>query len=252
MGNAKEKIRFMSQSSTPIKSGSIYILHGWTYSKDKWPPLVSLLKKRGLTPILLDIPGLTGEINKPWDIEDYNNWLYKKLEKDLPAGRQEKIILIGHSNGGRIVLNFAIKHPEKISKLILIDSAGIYRKDIFLRIKRTVFKAMAKIGKILLPLEIAKSLLYFLAREKDYKNASPNMKKTMLNLIGSDKALKVDRISVPTIIIWGQNDKTTPASDGKILNGKIKNSRLFLVKGARHSPQFTHPEQVSDIILKEL
>ncbi len=230
----------------------IFILHGWTYTLDKWVNFAKELESKGFKVNLLKIPGLTEEINRPWTIDDYVNWLYKKLQKDLPAGRQEKIILTGHSNGGRIAMAFTIAHPQKVRKLVLIDSAGIYHNDIFLRIKRAVFKKAAKIGKTLLSPEKASDLLYFLAGEKDYKNASPNMKKTMVNLIESDKALESDRISIPTIIIWGQDDRVAPVSDGKILNAKIKNSRLFLIKGARHSPQFTHPQQVSDIILKEL
>jgi len=229
-----------------MANGKIYILHGWAYSKSKWSPFVSLLKKRGLTPILVNIPGLTEKINKPWGIENYKNWLYKKLEKE------KDVVLIGHSNGGRIAMAFTIAHPKKVRKLVLIDSAGIYHNELSLKIKRSLFKKAAKIGKILLPSEKAKDLLYFLTGEKDYKNASPNMKKTMVNLIESDKGLGIDQISVPTIIIWGRDDKTTPTSDGKILNAKIKDSKLFLIDGAKHSPQFTHPQQVTDIILKEL
>lgn len=230
----------------------IFILHGWTYSKSKWAPFVSLLKNRGLTPILLNIPGLTEEINRPWTIDDYVNWLYKKLEKDPAMAGQEKIVLIGHSNGGRIAMAFAIKYPDKVSKLILIDSAGIYHNEIFLRIKRSVFKAASKVGKKLITSKKAMDLIYLLAGEKDYKNASPEMKKTVINLIESDKAFKIDRISVPTIIIWGKNDRVTPVSDGKILNEKIVNSKLFIIDDARHSPQFTNPEKVAEIISENL
>lgn len=236
----------MSKSSTPIKSGSIYILHGWSYSVEKWTPFVKELESKGFKINLLKIPGLTENINKTWSIEDYSNWLYKKLENE------KNVILIGHSNGGRIAMSFSIKYPDKVSKLILIDSAGIFHNEAFLRTKRILFGSLAKVGTRIVNSKKLRDFLYFLAREKDYKNASPNMKKTMVNLITSDKVLKIDRISVPAIIIWGQDDRITPVSDGKILNAKIKNSRLFLIKQARHSPQFTHPKQVCDIILRQL
>lgn len=245
MAKTKKKIRPMSQSP-------IYILHGWAYSKSKWAPFVSLLKKSGLTPVLANIPGLTEKINKPWDIDDYVNWLFKSLEKDPAVTGQEKVILLGHSNGGRIAISFSIKYPDKVSKLILIDSAGIYHDELYIKLKRRIFGAIAKTGRKLARLSIARDFLYFLARERDYKEASENMKRTMVNLIESDIARKLDRISVPTILIWGQDDRVIPVSDGKILNAKIKNSRLFLIKGAQHSPQFTHPKQVSDIILRQL
>jgi len=224
----------------------IYILHGWSYSVEKWTSFVKELESKGFKINLLKIPGLTGKINKPWNIEDYSSWLYEKLKKE------ENVILIGHSNGGRIAMAFAIKYPDKVSKLILIDSAGIFHNDILLRTKRILFGSIAKIGTRIVNNKKLRNFLYFLAREKDYKNASPNMKKTMVKLIESDKVLKIHRISVPTIIIWGQDDKITPVSDGKILNAKIKNSRLFLIEGARHSPQFTHPKEVVRIIVEQL
>ncbi|OGH15054.1 MAG: hypothetical protein A2860_04625 [Candidatus Levybacteria bacterium RIFCSPHIGHO2_01_FULL_37_33] len=233
----------MSQSSIVNRKSSIYILHGWTYSKSKWAPFVSLLKKRGLTPILVNIPGLTEKINKPWNIEDYNNWLYKKLKKE-----KEKIILIGHSNGGRIAMAFSIKYPEKVKKLILIDSAGIHHDEFYINLKRKVFGLIAKTGKKILNIKLARDLLYALTGEVDYKEASGNMKKTMINMVEFDKNLNLSEILAPTVIIWGKNDGITPFSDGKTLEKLIVNSKLFVVSGARHSPQFTHPQEVAEII----
>ncbi len=230
----------------------IYILHGWTYSLDKWQPFISELKNRKINPVLLKIPGLTEKINNPWTMNDYVNWLDKKFEKDQSAVRQEKVILFGHSNGGRIAMNFAIKFPNKISKLILIDSSGIYHDEIRVKLKRKVFGTIAKTGRKILENNFGKNLLYFLAGENDYKDADENMKKTMVNLLASDKVLKAENISIPTIILWGEKDRITPLSDGEMLNKKIVKSKLLIVNGARHSPQFTHPQKLAEIISQNI
>ena len=224
----------------------IYILHGWTYNLDKWQPFVSALKNKKLNPILLKIPGLTEKINKPWTIEDYINWLNEKIEKE------DKVILLGHSNGGRIAMNFALAHPAKVKKLILIDSAGIYHDEIAIKIKRKAFGTIAKLGRKILKNDFGKKLLYSLARETDYKDADENMKKTMVNLLASDKILKAENISIPTIILWGEKDRITPLSDGEMLNKKIVKSKLLIVNGARHSPQFTHPQKLAEIIFQNI
>ncbi len=225
----------------------VFILHGWAYSKEKWNPFLSLLKSGGLNPYLLSIPGLTEKNDKVWNIDNYVKWLYKILEKE-----KGKIVLLGHSNGGRIALAFTIKYPQKLSKLILIDSAGVYHNDLPIKIKRGIFKITAKVGKKIFPLEQARNLLYAIARENDYKNADPIMKRTMINLINSDKSLTIDKIKVSTIIIWGEIDKIIPVSDAKILNQKIVNSKLYIINNSRHSPQFTHSEEVADIIIQQL
>lgn len=224
----------------------IYILHGWTYSSDKWQPLTNLLKENGLNPILLKIPGLTQESDAVWNLESYVEW-FKKETRD-----ESDLILLGHSNGGRIALAFTQKYPKNVKQLILIDSAGIYHDELPIRLKRTVFNGLAKIGKKLTKSEMIKNLLYKVVRESDYKNASPQMKQTLVNLLESDKNLRLDKIEVPTTIIWGEQDKTTPLSDGKEMVQKIRNSKLYVIKGARHSPQFTHSQEVVEKITENI
>src|ERR1035437_7359501 len=104
----------------------IIILHGWTYSTDKWASFVEHLKKSGFNVEVLKIPGLTEESDEVWDFEKYSKWLLDKLSKE-----NEKVILLGHSNGGGIASYFTSKHPDKVRDLILIDSVGSYHKDLY-------------------------------------------------------------------------------------------------------------------------
>ena len=226
-----------------------FILHGWTYSTEKWKPFVNLLKQKSVNSTILKIPGLTEKLDKVWKIDDYVEWLRQKIESQKFNNR---VVLIGHSNGGRIGLNFAIKYPQNIAQLILIDSAGVYHDDLPIRFKRYMFESISKIGKKLSSSEKLKELLYNVIGETDYKNANPDMRQTMINLLSSDKMLNFAKINSPTLIIWGEKDKITPLKDGKLIHGLIKNSKLYIVKGAKHSPQFTNAEEVADTIFEYL
>ncbi|MBI4039562.1 alpha/beta hydrolase [Candidatus Daviesbacteria bacterium] len=231
----------------------IFILHGWTYSNvnidplKKWDLFIKFMASKGTNPVLLRIPGLTTAIDQVWNLEEYVKWL-KKITDD----EKGKVILIGHSNGGRIAFSFAEKYPDKISQLVLIDSAGVYHNELPIRIKRFIFGNMAKLGKKITTSETLKILLYKLAREGDYGNALPAQRRTMLNLISTDLTGILSKIQVPTLIIWGQEDTTTPLEDGKLMHSLVKGSKLYVVKGAGHSPQFTHTKEVADLIIKEL
>jgi len=232
---------------------NIFILHGWTYSTDKWRPFLDLLRQKGIKATLLKIPGLTEKSDKVWEIDDYVEWLRQKIDDQKVSNLtikqfNNKFMIIGHSNGGRIALNFALKYPDKLSNLILIDSAGIYHNELIIKIKRLVFGRIAKVGKKLNSSEIFRTLLYKIIGESDYKDATPVMKQTMINLINSDKSLNLNKVSVPTLIIWGREDKTTPLSDGKLMHEQIKKSKLFIVERAKHSPMFTNPEEVAKFI----
>lgn len=227
----------------------VFILHGWTYSIDKWRPFVNLLKQKGVEVNILKIPGLTEKLDTVWTLDDYVLWLKKIIDQE-----KDKVILIGHSNGGRISLNFAIKHPSKLAHLILIDSAGIYHDEFAIKIKRLVFGSVAKIGKKFSASQKLRNILYKIVGESDYKNATPVMKQTMINLIDSDKDLtkQLGKVATPTLIIWGGEDKIIPLSDGKLMNKLIKNSKLYIINNAKHSPQFTNPEEVSKIIYEHI
>ena len=234
----------------------VIILHGWTYSVNKWHPFIDLLKQKGVSAKLLKIPGLTEKINKVWTVNDYIEWLRLEIDPYSSSERSESrssrqartVILIGHSNGGRIALNFSVKYPNLVSQLVLIDSAGVYHDDLVIRMKRLIFKSIAKIAKKISNSQKLKNFLYKIVGEDDYKDATQNMKQTMLNLINSDRFLKFGNITIPTLIIWGKNDKIISLSDGKLMNELIKGSKLYIVENARHSPQFTNPKEGADII----
>ena len=225
----------------------IIILHGWTQNLDKWREFLQVLEKSGITYILPKIPGLTESLEKVWGLSDYVNWLKNIVEKE-----KEKVVLVGHSNGGRIALAFANLFPEKVEKLILIDSAGIYHNELPLKIKRAVFKTIAKIGKRITSSKTLKNLLYKFAGESDYKSLNENVKQTMINLISSDLKSILPKIETSTLIIWGREDKITPLSNGILMNSLIKNSRLEIIDNARHSPMFTNPKHVADLIINNL
>lgn len=224
----------------------IIILHGWVKTLGKWQEFLDTLRKKEIKADLLKIPGLTENLEKVWGIEDYVEWLKNIVDKE-----KDKVVLIGHSNGGKIALAFTNQYPQKVKKLILIDSSGIYHNELPLKIKRIVFETIAKIGKKLTSSKFAKNLLYKFARESDYKDLDENTKQTMLNLISTDLKQILPEIQTPTLIIWGRKDKITPLSDGILINNLIKNSRLEIIENARHSPQFTHPKEVVNIIFKQ-
>lgn len=96
----------------------LYIIHGWTYTTAPWDKTIASLKKLGLGVEMLNVPGLTASSSKVWTIDDYVRW----ADRHLPDGA----VVLGHSNGGRILMNLCALKPDKLSHLILLDSAGVY------------------------------------------------------------------------------------------------------------------------------
>jgi pimeloyl-ACP methyl ester carboxylesterase len=220
----------------------IYILHGWTYTLNAWAACVKELQALGIETVFLNVPGLTEKTDKAWTIDEYVEWLGEKL------GNEKDVILLGHSNGGRIAIAYALKNPGKISRLILEDSAGIIHNELPLRIKRAVFGTVAKAGKAVVSSERARKVFYKLIGGADYERAPVHMRETMRNMITTDLAPKLSNVASPTLLLWGRKDKATPVSDAALMHEKIQGSKLVVFPDAGHSPHATHPALVAQNI----
>ena len=217
----------------------LYIIHGWTYDITPWEVVAGELKKMGVSVELLRVPGLTTSSRKVWTIGDYVDW----ADAHIPDGA----VALGHSNGGRILLNLVSLKPDKLSGLILLNAGGVYEKSI----KRTVFSGVAKIFAPLKRIGILRKVFHKLIGASDYEKAPENMKKTLHNMLSSDKELDVSGIKVPTRLIWGREDTTTPLRQGQKLQAELPNSKLIIKDGWRHAPYFKYPTELAAEIAKQ-
>ena len=219
---------------------TLYIIHGWTYSVDPWEKTLGILERDGFKVKMLNVPGLTTNSKKVFSIDDYVNW----ADENIPNGA----IALGHSNGGRILLNLLSKNPKKLSHLILLDSAGVFEPSKTRDLKRKV----AKLGAPLKKLPLARKIFHKLVGAGDYERAPENMKKTLSNMLESDKSLVFSNITTKTSILWGENDTVTPPRQAKILHKELKNSTLKFYKHWTHAPYISNPEELAHAIEKVL
>ncbi|HCR81057.1 MAG: Alpha/beta hydrolase fold protein [Candidatus Pacebacteria bacterium GW2011_GWB1_47_8] len=228
---------------------TIVVLHGWTLDPavtTKWQPFLKLLKKAGFVVKSWPLPGLTIKKDTSLTLEDYVAWLDQKT-KNLPP-----FILLGHSFGGQLAAQFACVYPNRVNRLILIDSSGIIDPAISKILKRSVFKLAAKVGRAVTKSTKLRQLLYTLARETDYYEANEAQRQTMSNLLQRDLTEHLPHITAPTLIIWGQYDAVTPLKLGRVFANRIPQATLKLIAGARHSPIYTHPQQTLKLITEFL
>lgn len=211
----------------------LYIVHGWTYTVEPWKHTIEILRKNGLSVKMLHVPGLTETSNKEFTIEDYVKW----VDKEIPDGA----IALGHSNGGRILLNLCSEKPEKLKYLILLDSAGIYESSV----RKRAVERIAKMGKPLKKIKIVDKAFHKLTGSTDYSKAPENMKKTLVNMIESDKHLDFSKVETKTFILWGKKDTTTPPRQGTAMYEKLPNAELKFYANWTHAPYISSPDELA-------
>ena len=215
----------------------LYIIHGWTYTVEPWKRTLELLKDAGLNVKMLHVPGLTEPSNKEFTIEDYVKW----ADHEIPDGA----IALGHSNGGRILLNLCAKKENKLRNLILLDAAGIYE----VTKKKKAVAALAKIGKPFKKIKLIDKAFHRATGTTDYSKAPENMKKTLSNMLESDKNLKLEDVKVKTFILWGQKDTITPPRHAEKMHEKIAESELKFYANWNHAPYISDPDGLARALI---
>ena len=194
----------------------IIMLHGWLTDLESMRPLTSNLSKR-FKIYLVDVIGFgkSDLPENPLTSNDFGDFLKEFVEKL----NIENPILIGHSNGGRIIINAVGRNLVKPKKIVLIDSAGLKPKR---SIEYHIKVAIYKIGKLILNLlpntntiKKFKENLRNNVGSSDYKASPIVLKDTMKIILNEDQRFLLKNINVPTLLIWGSLDTATPISDAK-------------------------------------
>jgi pimeloyl-ACP methyl ester carboxylesterase len=219
----------------------LLMLHGWGNSLRSFDGLCATLQ--GYRIIRLDLPGFGGTEKPPgpWDLLEYVGF----VEAFCTKLNVRPDILLGHSLGGRISLKGLEQGKLSCKKLVLIASAGVAKRH---TVRNILFATLAKAGKMLLyPLppsyyQAMRRKLYASARS-DYFSVE-GMSETFANIAREDLAERAAHITVPTLLIWGADDTTTPLSEGERLHALIGDSKLVVIPSAGH---FVHHERTAEV-----
>ena len=208
---------------------------------EPWQKTIEILKKDYKIAVeMLNVPGLTTGSKKVWTIDEYCDW----ADRNIPDGS----IALGHSNGGRILLNLCAKKPEKLKKLILLDAAGVYEESK----KREISRKISKIFGFLKKSALLRKIFHKLVGASDYDRAPENMKQTLTNMLTSDKKLDISKVKTKTAILWGEKDTITPLRQAEKMHDLIEGSTLLTYKNWTHAPYIADPSGLARAINRVL
>ena len=246
----------------------VFLLHGSFSSLHTWNSW-QLEMSPYFTTISLDLPGhgLTGPDKlKRYSTKDYSQLVLKLAEKlNLP-----RFHLAGNSMGGAVALQIASENPGKVLSLNLIDAAGAPRREI-----RTldslqkptrgggawIFSIASNpvFSKILL--KCTPKFLFAMNMKEVYGDKSKvsdevvtryyelmrregNRQATIDRLTSArGSTINFEKLTMPTLIIWGAKDSWIPVSQAKILEKSIPGSSLEIFEEAGHVPMEEFPTE---------
>jgi len=209
-------LEIVSHNVHYLKAGSgapVVLLHGGASDSRDWVDTMAILSHRFsvYAPDIIGY-GLSDRNKEGYYLSDFTEFIkgfIDTLGLDSP-------VLVGHSLGGRLCLEVALRHPEKVRKLVLVDASGLGKVSRWGNFLFTFFWALRKV------LRQPQPYPKFLAKEGED-----------LNWLCLDE---LPGIKVPTLIVWKRYDPYLPLALARRARELIPGARLVVVPGYGHAP----------------
>jgi 2-hydroxy-6-oxonona-2,4-dienedioate hydrolase len=229
-----------------VEKGSgvpIILLYGLFGSVNTFTPLIKHLEKqyRVIVPVFPFFEsGYTIDI---FSLTDFVEEIVQELE--LPHFH-----LLGNSMGGHIALLYTLKHPEKVSSLILSGSSGLYENgmgDSFPRRKDYDYIKTKTALTFYDPSIATKELV-----DEIYSTVNSLRVIQIISLakstIRNNLEKQLPAIATDCCLIWGREDSITPAPVARQFQQHIAGARLFWIEQCGHVPMLEKPDQFNTIL----
>lgn len=159
----RTRIRVRIAESTSAAGTPVLMLPGWGASLYMYRHAFDLLPPRGFRPIAVDLRGF-GFSDKPTWRRAYSTESYvEDFVALLDALALDRVSVVGQSMGGGVALHAALRHPERIANLVLINPVGLTRVAIVQPMRLPPVGVAAMLGRILVPRFVIAGVLRYLA-----------------------------------------------------------------------------------------
>lgn len=234
----------------------LVLLHGTSASLHTWDGWVDALKGQRRV-IRVDLPGfgLTGPTpDHDYRLERYTAFM-GALFDELKLNR---VVLAGNSFGGTVAWMTADAYPQRVARLILVDAGGYpYKpKDVPLGFKLAQVPALKPLMANLLPRSMIESSVrsvygdagkitpelidrYYELTLREGNRAALRARFTQSP--GGEHADRIARLAVPTLILWGSQDRLIPPDNAERFQRDIAGSQKVVFEGLGHVPHEEDP-----------
>ena len=248
VGNLKTRYWALGDKGTPV-----ILIHGLGASADIWMYNVDALAKQHRV-YVPDLVGF-GRSDKPgpsFSPFDYTNF----LDDFIDTLSIDRVSLVGQSLGGGIALHYALQFPQRVDKLVLVDSAGLGKEVIWtlrlmsLPLVGEIFSYPSRKGvEIFFKLAVKDQslitkdfveLYYSIFSRPGFQGFLLRVLRRMVDIKGAREEILVPvmnnlhKINQPALIIWGERDRVLPLRHAYRAKERLPNSRLKIFERCGH------------------
>lgn len=231
-GIESHRIKINGHQAHYLKAGSgppVVLIHGGASDATDWTGTMESLGSR-YSFYAIDLPGY-GKSDRQ-DRGYYLEEMTDAVAGFIEALKLKGVVMAGHSLGGRFCIEVAMRQPNNVSKLILIDTTGLGRMSLWGNALQYVFWGIRKLTKAKQPYPT-----YRLKPGESFHN---------------NYAKELSRLKIPTYLIWKGLDPYMPLGQAKQAVKKIPGAKLIVLKGYGHAPHQKNPAEFIKIFTEVL
>jgi pimeloyl-ACP methyl ester carboxylesterase len=247
----------------------VVLIHGFGGSMWQWEQQQHTLSQH-FRILTLDLPG-AGLSDKP-EIDYRPDQMLDFFVGFMDAVKIQQATLVGNSMGAGLAIGMALAHPTRVAKLVLIDGLPqhvmekLTSPSVRRALETTAPSWLVSFGNMLFGGLMIESVLKEIVHdpalltpaviERSNRNRQrPGLIKPIMTvrenlpLWESGFATRVGKITHPTLVIWGEEDRVFPIAVGEELHQTIKGSRFIRIPKAGHIPQWERPDLVNQELI---
>ncbi|MGA8296751.1 MAG: alpha/beta hydrolase [Acidimicrobiales bacterium] len=226
----------------------VLALHGWGRTHEDFREVLSgsLPGAVPLDAIALDLPGFGASPPPPevWGAEEYAASLRPLLEE-----MAERVVVVGHSFGGRVAIELARADPGRVGGLVLTGVPLVPARGRPARTKLAyrIVRSLAKV-RLVGDARIERARQRYGSR--DYREASGVMRGVLVRQLAEDYTESLRQLACPVELLWGANDTVAPPALARDACAVLKDGHLTELANVGHFIPTTAPRALYDAVAR--
>ena len=232
---------------------AVVFVHGFCQSSAYWTPTLERVAERGVRGLAVDLPGFGASADEagPYTMAG----LADALAAQLDQWKLDAVVLCGGSMGGVVAQHFALRHPARVKRLLLVATGGFTPNAPVALEKADALAAAPWIEDTIVP--VVDGFFYKRPpadRIAEYRkialSASQKAAVEAARSNGINRSFDtLGSIRVPVMIVQGRHDKARTPEHGAEMRERIPDCVLEVIEDAGHTPQLEQPQAFHDVAL---